>query len=63
MDPDPEGPKTCGSGSATLMHRMELSASSAGMNILDLLFENPSCQFFGLKIHNFFDADPDAGSC
>jgi hypothetical protein len=33
----------------------------SGMNILDLSFENLVSCFFGLKILQFFDADPGSG--
>ncbi len=35
-----------------------------GVNIPGLIFENlVQCQFFGLKIRTFFDADQDPRSC
>ncbi len=44
------------------MEKNREPGSGIGMNILDIIFKNFECQFFGLKILKFFDVVPDPRS-
>jgi hypothetical protein len=61
-DPDPGGPKTCGSFSGSGSPNQDSDPGFGyGMNIPDHISESLET-IFGLKILKFFDMDPDPGS-